>query len=134
MNEQIQIPKKIQDWKSVTVRLKENDVAVLNSKLKMNEFKTFSEFVHGWIDGKYPVHQKDETYKRIIKKLDDFMTRLPSPKDKELLLGMISEAYYKHHKAIQTKSESDTELLLSTLMAIIIEQNVEIKRLEQIIS
>ncbi|MBA2267700.1 MAG: hypothetical protein H0W19_05110 [Nitrosopumilus sp.] len=44
---------------------------------------------------------------------------------------MISEVYYKQHKAIRTKSESDTELLLSRLMAIIIEQNLEIKRLEQ---
>ena len=60
MNEQIQIHKKIQDWKSVTVRLKENNVAILNSELKMNGFKTFSAFVHAWIDGKYPVHQKDE--------------------------------------------------------------------------
>jgi len=60
MNEQIQIHKKIQDWKSVTVRLKENDVTILNSKLKMNGFKTFSEFVHAWIDGKYPVHKKME--------------------------------------------------------------------------
>jgi len=77
---------------------------------------------------------KDETYNRIIKKLDNFMDRLSSPEDKELLLGMISEAYYKHSKAIQTRSESDTELLLSTLMAIIIEQNLEIKRLEQTIS
>jgi hypothetical protein len=56
MNEQIQIHKKIQDWKSVTVRLKENDGAILNSKLNMNGFKTFSEFIHAWIDGKYSTH------------------------------------------------------------------------------
>jgi len=74
---------------------------------------------------------KDQTFNRIIKRLDDFMARLPSPEDKKLLLEMVSEVYYKRRKAIQTKSASDMELLLSTLMAIIIEQNVEIRRLEQ---
>ena len=62
------------------------------------------------------------------------MARLPSSKDKELLFEMVSKVYYKRHNAIQTKSESDTELLLSTLMATIIEQNLEIKKLEQSIS
>jgi len=72
---------------------------------------------------------KDEAYDRIKKNLDGFMARLPSSKDKELLFEMISKVYYKRCKAIQTKSESDTELLLSTLMATLIEQNLEIKRL-----
>ena len=76
---------------------------------------------------------KDETYNRIRKNLDDFMARLSSSKDKELLFEMVSKVYYKRCRVIQTKSESDTELLLSTLMATIIEQNLEIKRLEQII-
>ena len=74
---------------------------------------------------------KDKTYNRIKKNLDDFMTSFPSSKDKELLVEMVSKVYYKRYKAIQTKSESDTELLLSTLMATIIEQNLEIKKLEQ---
>lgn len=74
---------------------------------------------------------KDKTYNRIKNNLDDFMTSFPSSKDKELLFEMVSKVYYKRHKAIQTKSESDTELLLSTLMATIIEQNLEIKKLEQ---
>ena len=75
---------------------------------------------------------KDEEYNRIKKNLDGFMARLPSSKDKELLFEMVSKVYYKRHKAIQTKSESDTELLLSTLMAILIEQNLEIKRLSNL--
>ena len=70
---------------------------------------------------------KDEAYDRIKKNLDGFMARLPSSKDKELLFEMVSKVYYKRRKAIQTKSESDTELLLSTLMATLIEQNLEIK-------
>ena len=69
MNEQIQIHKKIQDWKSVTVRLKENDVTILNSKLKMNGFETSSEFVHAWIDGRYSVHQKDEQIEKLISRM-----------------------------------------------------------------
>lgn len=69
MNEQIQIHKKIQDWKSVTVNLKENDMAVLNSKLNMNGFKTFNEFIHTWIDGKYTVHQKDKQIEKLINRM-----------------------------------------------------------------
>ena len=75
---------------------------------------------------------KDEAYNRIKKNLDGFMVRLPSSKDKELLFEMVSKVYYNRRKAIQTKSESDTELLLSTLMATLIEQNLEIKRLSNL--
>ena len=35
----------------------------------MNGFKTFSEFVHAWIDGKYPAHQKDEQIEKLINRL-----------------------------------------------------------------
>lgn len=49
MNKQTQVHKRQQsDWKSVTVRLKENDLAILNNKLRSNGFETFSElFMHG---------------------------------------------------------------------------------------
>jgi hypothetical protein len=76
---------------------------------------------------------KDERYIRIKNNLDVLVARLSSSKDREMLFGMVSRVYYNRYQAIQTKSESDTELLLSTLMATIIEQNLEIKRLEQII-
>jgi len=76
---------------------------------------------------------KDERYIRIKNNLDVLVARLSSSKDKEVQFGMVSKIYHKRYHAIQTKSESDTELLLSTLMATIIEQNLEIKRLEQII-
>ncbi len=72
--------------------------------------------------------QKNKDYNRVLKKLNNFKECLPS-EDKELLLKMINEVYYKYQKSILTKSESDTELLLSTLMAIIMEQNLEIRRL-----
>ena len=51
MKEQKQITKIHQEWKSVTVRLKENELAVLNSKLKINGFENFSQFIHAWIKG-----------------------------------------------------------------------------------
>ena len=44
-------------------------MAVLNSKLNMNGFKTFSEFVHAWIDGTYPVHQKDKQIEKLINRM-----------------------------------------------------------------
>ena len=72
--------------------------------------------------------QKNKDYNRVLKKFNNFKECLPS-EDKELLLKMINEVYYKYQKSILTKSESDTELLLSTLMAIIMEQNLEIRRL-----
>ncbi len=57
MNEKAQTHRKQSTWKSVTVRLKEDDLAVLNGKLKLNSFKTFSDFVHAWIKGEYPPHE-----------------------------------------------------------------------------
>jgi hypothetical protein len=52
----------------MTVRLKEGDKAVLNSKLKLNGFETFSEFVHAWINESYPAHENNEqvVYKEMI--------------------------------------------------------------------
>jgi hypothetical protein len=44
----------------MTVRLKENDLAIFNSKLKLNGFETFSEFVHAWIKGAYPAHENNK--------------------------------------------------------------------------
>jgi hypothetical protein len=108
MNEQIQIAKKIQDWKSVTVRLKENDLAILNSKLKMNGFNTFSEFIHAWIEGKYHAHQKNEQIEKLIhrmreKNIKDPLTGESSPTfykniDREEMLQDLSKKYvYKKH-------------------------------------
>jgi len=74
--------------------------------------------------------QKDKDYSRLLKKLNNFTECLPS-EDKELLLKMINEVYYKYQKSILTKSESDTELLLSMLMALVTKQNLEIERLKK---
>ena len=72
--------------------------------------------------------QEDKDYNRIIEKLENLSEGLQSA-DKELLLKMIYIVYYKYHKSILTKSESDTELMLSTLMGLLTKQNLEIERL-----
>jgi intergrase/recombinase len=71
MKEQIQTQKKQQEWKSVTVRLKENELAVLNSKLKINGFENFSQFIHAWIKGDYPAHENNEQVERLITRIRD---------------------------------------------------------------
>jgi len=73
--------------------------------------------------------QCDDVYKTIMRKLNDFIDYLPSSKDKELLLKMVNEVYYKRYKSIGDKSESDTEVMLSMIMALLIEQKKEIKKL-----
>ena len=74
--------------------------------------------------------QKDNDYNRLLRKLHNF-TECLSSEDKELLLKMINEVYYKYHKSILMKSEGDTELMLSTLMALLTKQNLEIERLRK---
>jgi len=74
--------------------------------------------------------QKDNYYNRLLKKLRNF-TECLSSEDKELLLKMINEVYYKYHKSILMNSESDTELMLSTLIGLLTKQNLEIERLRK---
>ena len=74
--------------------------------------------------------QKDNDYNRLLKKLRNF-TEYLSSEDKELLLKMINEVYYKYHRSILMNSESDTELMLSTLIGLSTKQNLEIERLRK---
>jgi hypothetical protein len=73
--------------------------------------------------------QNDEIYQRIMKQLNPFISNLKSGEDEQLMLKMISECYQKYHKSIKTRSQSDTELMLSTIMALLVEQDKEIERL-----
>lgn len=77
--------------------------------------------------------KNDKIYQRIINQLDSIVSNLNSEEDKQLMLRMISSCYHKYHNAIRTKSESDTELLFSTIMALLIEQSQEVERLNSII-
>ena len=76
--------------------------------------------------------QNDETYQRIIEQLNPFLSNLESEEDKRLLLRMISNCYHKHHNSIRTKSQSDTELIFSTMLAVLLEHTKEIESLEKI--
>jgi hypothetical protein len=71
--------------------------------------------------------QNDKNHNKIIKKLNNITDGLSSA-DKELLLKLVNEVYYKYQKSIQTKSESDTELLISTIMALLVAQNKELSK------
>ena len=74
--------------------------------------------------------QEDKDYNRNIKKLEDLTESLQYT-DKELLLKMIFTVYYKYHKSILTKSESNTELMLSMLMALLVKQNKELGKFNE---
>jgi hypothetical protein len=73
--------------------------------------------------------KEDETYRRIINQLNPIISNLNSEEDKQLMLKMISNCYHKYHNLIRTKSNGDTELMLSTMMSLLIEQSNEIERL-----
>ena len=42
---------------------------------------------------------------------------------------MISNCYHKYYNSFRTKSQSDIELLLPTIMALLIDKSKEIERL-----
>jgi len=75
--------------------------------------------------------QNNKNHNKIIKKLNNITEGLSSA-DKELLLKLINEVYYKYQKSIQTKSESDTEIMISTIMALLVEQNKELSKFNEI--
>lgn len=70
--------------------------------------------------------QNDNTYQRIKELINPFISNL---KPEEDILKMIANCYHNYYRSIGTKSESDTGLLLSTIMSLLIEQSKEIERL-----
>ncbi len=75
--------------------------------------------------------QNNKNHNKIIKKLNNITEGLSSA-DKELLLKLINEVYYKYQKSIQTKSESDTEIMISTIIALLVEQNKDLNKFNEI--
>lgn len=71
----------------------------------------------------------DNTYQRILEQLKPITSNLKSEEEKQLMLKMISNCYHRLHNSIRTKSKSDTGLLLSTIMSLLLEQSIEIERL-----
>jgi hypothetical protein len=89
MSKQAQTQSKQQEWKSVTVRLKENNLAILNSKLKTNGFDTFSQFVHAWIKGNYPAHENNDQVEKLLNRIRDKGVSDP-------LTGEFSPTFYRN--------------------------------------
>lgn len=90
MNKQTLIQSKsLQKWKSVTVRLKEDELAILNAKLNLNGFKTFSEFIHSWIRGQYPLHENNEQVEKLIQRIRDKGVKDP-------LTGQFNPTFYRN--------------------------------------
>ena len=46
---------------------------------------------------------------------------------------MVKEVYFKHDKSIKTNVDSNTELMLSTIMALLVEHNKKIKILDMLL-
>jgi len=65
-----------------------------------------------------------------MEQLDDLMEHLPSEEDRRLLSKMISECYYKHSEAIKSMERDDPSLITPLIMALIVDQNSMIERLE----
>ena len=74
--------------------------------------------------------EKDKTFQRIMNKLNSFLDNTSLKEDKELLLRMVKEVYFKHHKSIKTNANSNTEPMISTIVALLMEHNKEIKILD----
>ena len=98
MNKQSQTQRKYSEWKSTTVRLKENELAILNSKLKLNGFENFSQFIHAWIKGQYPPHEDNEQVKNLIERIRDRGVKDP-------LTGEFNPSFYRNVKSEELLSD-----------------------------
>jgi len=76
--------------------------------------------------------QNDKTYHRIGEQLSPLISNLESEEDKQLILKMISDCYHKNHNSINSKSKGDSEMMMSTIMSLLIEQSNELERLIRI--
>lgn len=83
---------------------------------------------HISVHGRFPL-ENDETYHRMMISLNPYLDKTSSKDDKELPLEMVKETYLKHSLAIKTKSGNHTKLMLSTIMYLFVDQNIEIERL-----
>jgi hypothetical protein len=79
-----------------------------------------------FIDQASSSHVEDSTYSKIIRNWREFMDRLPSDEDKQLLLGIMSKCYFKYQKSIKDCGLSDYELYTALLMSILIDQQIQI--------
>lgn len=73
---------------------------------------------------------KNKDYQKIKGQLDDLMEHLPSEKDKQILLRMVSECYHKHCESIKSMEKDDPSLIIPLIMALLVDQISMIELLE----
>ncbi len=73
---------------------------------------------------------KDKDYQKIIGQLDIFMEHLPSEEDRQLLSNMVSNSYRKHYEAIKSMEKDDPDLITQLIMALLVDQQLMIDRLQ----
>ncbi len=94
-------------------------------------YATLVIFTFKYIDHFDSSHlQGNEVNKTIKRKLNDFINYIPSSKEKELSLKMIDEVYHKRYKSIGAKLNNDIKVMLSMIMALLIENNRD-KKIER---
>jgi hypothetical protein len=71
---------------------------------------------------------KDNIYDKIFDHLDKFIKNMPE-KDKQLLIQTVSKCYLKYQKSIKANGNSDFELIMRLLMAILLDQQLQIDKL-----
>ena len=71
---------------------------------------------------------RDKAYNKIISDLDEFIKSL-SDQDKQLLIQITSKCYFKYQDSIKAKGTSGFELNLGLLMAILLDQQLQIDTL-----
>ena len=113
------------EWKTVGIRVKEDDLFILNQKLQLNGFKTLNEFVHAWIRGEYPLHENNEQVEELIKKVRDKGIKDPLTRDfnptfyrnvnsKDMLQDLSKRySYQKHAKDLVRYFERYVEIFFT---------------------
>jgi hypothetical protein len=65
-----------------------------------------------------------------MERLDGFMKHLPSEEDRQLLSKMVSESYRKHYGAIKSMERDDSSLFTPLIMAMLLDQQLMIDKLQ----
>lgn len=77
------------NFKSVSVRLRQVQIATLNQKLKLDGFDTLSALVHAYIEGEFPKVERNEQVTALLE-------RLRQKNIKDPLTGSPSVDFYRH--------------------------------------
>ena len=71
---------------------------------------------------------RDKAYNKIISDLEEFIKSL-SDQDKQLLIQITSKCYFKYQESIKANGTSGFELNMGLLMAILLDQQLQINKL-----